>query len=167
MNQRIRATNMMVALVALAALSLSATAAHAAPDIPLRATFSEQVIEQSCNLAEATCTFLLNGSGELQYLGATTEVVSLTVTYGAEGCATGLDHRSLTGPSGILDLEVESEICFSEAGADVVGTWTVTGGSGSFENATGSGTLKGAVSGDPQRRQVRLSGTIHPCPECG
>ena len=102
------------------------------------------------------------GEGTIAGVGRVS-VVSLVSEVQTEGCKPSVVTHSLTGIDFTLELTSIDEVCphpsGMTAGSKITGNWTVSGGTGTYAGATGSGTSDGVIGG---QRNVPLSlvGTI-------
>jgi hypothetical protein len=115
-------------------------------------------------LSEATLTQVYShgndsireGPGEATYFGSFTEVNDITKNGdGYQGVAT---LTNADGDSLVLTWEIEPVGPPGQA-TDYVGTYQITGGTGAFADATGSGTMTVHVNADGTTDQV-FDGTI-------
>jgi hypothetical protein len=95
-------------------------------------------------------TVLITGTGHYDHLGLTTLRFLSTIT-GTAACGgfTATEHDNYTGANGdSVFLTVNDTICpTSTPGAfELNGSFTVTGGTGRFADASGSGTVQASVT---------------------
>jgi hypothetical protein len=128
-------------VLSLSGLSLS-IAAPPAVAVPFRASY-EVDLQAEINLPIATVTS--TGSALATHLGrvaarSVEETVNLAT---GEGVATH-EFTAANGDVILVDF-IFTAIPTSETEFDVSGTWQISGGTGRFENATGSGSYSGLV----------------------
>jgi hypothetical protein len=93
-------------------------------------------------------TFL--GKGTIVGVGRVS-VVTLVSETQSGGCLPSVVTHTLTGADFTLEITSIDEICphpsGKSAGSKIVGNWTVTGGTGTYAGASGSGTSAGVIGG--------------------
>ena len=125
-----------------------------------------------CQFTVAGCTVESNGTGTSSHLGKDTYVSDLTVNWAAASsngnggyCAPASGPSTITAANGdTLTLQNTGAVCeVGATGSSVphtfTGTYTITGGTGRFQGATGSGTETGGDNGYGSSYYT-LSGTI-------
>jgi hypothetical protein len=95
-------------------------------------------------------TVLIIGTGHYDHLGLTTLNFPSTITGKAECCGfAATEHDNYTGANGdSVYLAVHDTICptSSPNAFQLNGSFTVTGGTGRFTDASGSGTVQASVT---------------------
>jgi hypothetical protein len=149
--QRRRTAILSIAIVS--ALLVGAPSAFAAPHanglVPFHATFQQTIVDFSCE--DAACDMaqiVLSGHGTATHLGKATELINATIdstnATPAHPCSVLNDTRILTAANGDqLFISGTGTACTDPNNPDLetaTFTWTVTGGTGRFAGATGSGT---------------------------
>jgi hypothetical protein len=90
------------------------------------------------------------GAGTIVGVGRVS-VVTLVSETQTGGCLPSVATHTLTGSNFSLEITSVDEVCphpsGMSAGSKIVGTWTVTGGSGTYAGASGSGTSAGVIGG--------------------
>jgi hypothetical protein len=161
-------------LLAAALLALAAVPAAAAQTVSLEASFQEgfgRAVAHPCSPTAFAC-----GRGEVEGFGAATstfEILSFTNLDPETSCADATIRYTitLTSGAGTLVLTETGVVCFPGKSTLAPGslksfgnpsrltaTWTVTGGTGVFAGASGSGSSTTHFAGDGG--QSTLSGTI-------
>lgn len=140
MRTLVGATTMFLVLSAISLAFL----ASAAVGRPLRADLTGAFTFGACPAsapAGATCLHD-HVSGQISYLGRSTgefDVVIDTAAGGVDGCAPITKHGFFIAASGDrLDVSAQGRYCFATLAATY--TYSITGGSGLFNGATGTGT---------------------------
>jgi hypothetical protein len=110
-------------------------------------------------------TFAFTGQGTASYLGPVTDVGKLTVTGLSTACLLGLPHihvEILTNAQGeTLTITLHDLACLTGLlRFHGTGVWAVTGGTGRFAGASGSGTAVGAADFVAGKFAIALSGTV-------
>jgi hypothetical protein len=146
MFQARRTSLALVALIAL--LGAIPAGAAATTQVPFHATLTETSSATPCG-GHFLCV-TVNGTGEATQLGRTSESSSPLVdtsTNPAPGCFSETRTTTLTAANGDqLTLAGPGLDCNTSATtASTSDTWTVTGGSGRFTGAQGSGTDSASV----------------------
>jgi hypothetical protein len=121
-------------------------AASAASQVPFQGTFphEQDVISSTCALP--TICAIFSGTGELRHLGRTTEsgVASFNaVLFFTTGCSPETGTDTLTAANGDqVSLTFTGQVCATgpNSGQDTL-TYTITGGTGRFAGASGTGSL--------------------------
>jgi hypothetical protein len=140
----------------LAVLLWSTMAAQAAGTVPFQVTISTSVAQVgSCG---PSCVVLdITGSGVGSHLGrvdiegpseidfTTLQQTGTSTLTGADGSTIDISFAGVFVPTGPTDATFQ-------------GAWTITGGTGRFEDATGGGTYDGSAAGDTGL--LNLSGTL-------
>ncbi len=101
----------------------------------------------------------LAGSGHSAQLGPIEITSSAVATPLAGGCQTRAANETWTTPSGSLVVTTQGLLCGS---GKLSGTWSVTGGSGAFANASGSGDMRGALVHQGIGLHVAYTGDVSP-----
>lgn len=148
-------------LAGLAAVFVSApTPASARDQVPFRASFSTEV---EIEFVYPFFYISVTGHGNASHMGATTAVTDNQVVNVIDGSATAT--YTFTGANGdtvVLDMIFQTTFLPNNA-VTFDGTYTVTGGTGRFDGATGSGHLAGsAISTGPNTGigSFSVAGTI-------
>jgi hypothetical protein len=134
--------------------------AHATADqVPFRAVYSGAAVFAS----ETTVSF--EGTGIATHLGTGTNQAHITITGPDSSCAGGLANTHVETLSAANDdtititaHNVACPIGFLQFHG--TGTWVVTGGTGRFRDALGSGTIEGASNFVTQEFSFVMLGTI-------
>ena len=130
-------------LAGFAAVFVSApTPASARDQVPFRAAFGTEV---QIEFVYPFFYISVTGQGNASHMGATTAVTDNQVVNVIDGTATAT--YTLTGANGdtvILDMIFQTTFLPNNA-VTFEGTYTVTGGTGRFYGATGSGDLAGSA----------------------
>jgi hypothetical protein len=150
----------------MAMLALLATipqGAAATSQVPFRATLNETSSAVSCNGTFLCVT--VNGIGQATYLGRTSESSSPLVdtsTNPAPGCFSETRTTTLTAANGDqITLAGPGQVCFTSATTgSTFDSWTVTGGTGRFSGAQGSGTDSAAIDRTNGNAVTIFSGTL-------
>jgi hypothetical protein len=169
MRTRISRSVHLLPLAALIALSgLFAGAASATSLVPFSATFSEDGPAFPCPFP--TLCITIHGTGQASHLGQAVETSSATLnllSLQTIGCSAEARTAVLMGANGDeLDvLFIDGQTCMtSPTSGESHYAFAITGGTGRFDGARGSGTaLAGftlATSSSPASSFTTLSGTI-------
>ncbi|MGI9025900.1 MAG: hypothetical protein ACR2GP_10015 [Burkholderiaceae bacterium] len=158
----------MLQSVLLAASLTASSIAFAGPTgVPFKATFVTQEQLHPDPAICQTAPYLVGvttGSGHASHLGATTGISS--------DCVTPTSAYTYSFSNGKLTLtaangdEVRAEYSGSLSPTAtppiyaIAGTYRITGGTGRFSNASGTGTLQGIDNLQTGQGQLQLSGTI-------
>ncbi len=116
------------------------------------------------------CTVTINGTATSSHLGTGPYMSALTIDYAdvtfpsaTEYCAPVTGNSTLYAANGDeVFVSTTGQVCASTAAGAVhtlTATYTITGGTGRFEGATGSGTETGTDNGGANSSYT-LSGTI-------
>jgi hypothetical protein len=121
---------------------LGSTPASASHQVPFRASFSTEV-----EIAFVYPFFYISvtGQGNASHMGATTAVTHNQVVNVIDGSATAT--YTLTGANGdtvVLEMIFQTTFLPNNA-VTFEGSYTVTGGTGRFDGATGAGVLAGSA----------------------
>jgi hypothetical protein len=142
-----------LSIAIVSALFVGAPNAFAAPHanelVPFHATFQQTIVDFTCT--DAACDMariVLSGHGTATHLGKATELVNATIdstnATPAHPCNVLNDTRILTAANGDqLFISGTGTACTDPNNPDLetaTFTWKVTGGTGRFTGATGSGT---------------------------
>jgi hypothetical protein len=135
------ATALLLACFA-AVIVLAPTPASAGDQVPFRAGFSTQV---EIEFVYPFFYISVTGQGNASHMGATTAVTDNQVVNVIDGSATAT--YTLTGANGdTVVLEMIFQTTFLPDNAVTFeGSYTVTGGTGRFNGATGAGVLAGSA----------------------
>jgi hypothetical protein len=153
-----------VTLVALfALLGAIPTSAAASTEVPFRATLTETSSAAPCGGTLLCVT--VNGIGQATHLGRTSESSSPVVdtsTSPAPGCFSETRTTTLTAANGDqITLAGPGQVCnTSPTTASTLDTWTVTGGTGRFSGASGSGTGSAAIDTTTGNAVSVFTGTL-------
>ena len=124
-----------------AAPILAPTPASARDQVPFRAAFGTEV---EIEFVYPFFYISVTGQGNASHLGATSAITDNQVVNLETGSATAT--YTLTGANGdTVVLEMSFQTTFVPGGVTFEGTYTVTGGTGRFYGATGSGDLAGSA----------------------
>ena len=128
------------------ALALLSLPVHAESTVPFSASVDTQVTPLGpCG---ATClTINIAGTGHATHMGRI-EIDGPSQINFATGAQTGTSTLTAADGSTIVMLFVGAFIPTGPADATFQGTWTVTGGTGRFQGASGGGTYGGSAAGD-------------------
>jgi hypothetical protein len=140
----------------------TSSASTAASEIPFKATFSGRSARPN------QTTVLLDGSGTATHLGRTTNAGHVTVTGYSPACTEGVtavNVEVLTAANGdTLTLTSNDVTCPTPPGQASkyhgTGHWTVSGGTGRFMYATGSGSFDGIADLGAHTFTITLTGSI-------
>lgn len=128
----------------------SAPAARAAVlsgTTPFEASFAEQTIARVC--ANDICQVTILGKGTATHLSSAIELINRPVDSATPFCHQLHDTRALTAAdgSGSLFVTGTGQACPGTGNnAQLMMTWTITGGTGRFSGASGTGT-ESSISG--------------------
>jgi hypothetical protein len=132
-------------LIAVAVLGLGASPAAAKNAVPFSASFAGAAIA-----APDFSSVTFSGSGHATQLGVSTSAGYLVLTAAPSPCAGGVpndQYETFTAANGdtlsIISTDVGCPVDATGFRFHGTGNWTVTGGTGRFSDATGSGTLEG------------------------
>jgi hypothetical protein len=110
----------------------------------------------------SSSTVGFNGSGNATQLGLSTNQGTATTSSVANGCAYNENIETLTAANGDT-LQITSEDVACPVGPGVYhghGGYFISGGTGRFANAAGTGTLDGQLDLNTSRFNFTLIGTI-------
>ena len=99
--------------------------------------------------ATSPTTVVLAGTGNYEHLGKTT-FAGISTTTGAAACGgfTAAEQDTYTAANGdVVSLSVNDSLCPTSTPHvfQVIGSFTITGGTGRFADASGSGTIQASV----------------------
>ena len=150
-------------LVLLVAIALATGAALAAPALPFKSSGSGTETSLSpagCQFTATGCTVQTTGTATSSHLGTGPYTSTLTIKWAAatpngQGgfCAPATGSSTLTAANGAtLTFSQTGTVCeVGKSSPNVAhtftGTYTITGGTGRFAGATGSGTISGGDNG--------------------
>lgn len=146
-------------VIAAAALSQNAAAVAAGDQVPFKAMFSGSAVLTS------PWTIVFDGSGQASHLGRMANVGDVLVT-GLDGSCPGgvtaVNTETLTAANGDSITVTSHDVTCLTGPMQYHGTglWTVTGGTGRFGGAAGSGTFDGIADLAAQTFTISLEGTI-------
>ena len=137
-------TGIIIALLAacLGIFVSAATPASARDQVPFRASFSTEV---EIEFVYPFFYISVTGQGNASHMGATTAVTDNQVVNVIDGSATAT--YTLTGANGdtvVLEMIFQTTFLPNNA-VTFEGSYTVTGGTGRFNGATGAGVLAGSA----------------------
>ena len=135
-------------------LALTASPANAGDELPFKA--STEVVLQSSEVNEGTVHLIYSGTANVTHLGLAEAVAVVDIDL-VTGIATGL--VTLTKRD-VDSITFEFVQVFDPALGGYVGEFQITGGSGKFEGAVGSGTLLNMPGDEPGTRVGEYEGTI-------
>ncbi|HEX8729921.1 MAG TPA: hypothetical protein VF739_14920 [Ktedonobacterales bacterium] len=143
MRKRVALIALVMALVALAgaaALFLRPSQAGAQSLVPFHASVSETFTAAPCGVMERCVTAV--GHGQAEHLGAISEIATVVVdtnpAHLQNGCAPEVRYTTLTAANGdVITLYGTGFSCAATSGAH--DSYTITGGTGRFQGAGGSG----------------------------
>ncbi len=141
-------------VLAAIALLLSAAPANAAEERPFKAT--TEVVRQNSETIEGTVHLVYSGTVIATHLGCAEALAVVDIDL-ATGIATGV--VTLTKKD-VDSITFEFVQVFDPAQGGYVGEFQITGGSGKFEGASGSGTLLNMPGDEPDTRVGSYDGTI-------
>jgi hypothetical protein len=126
-------------LACFAAVFISATPSASASDqVPFRAAFSTEFT--SVFVPPSFLSIAVTGQGNASHMGETSAVTDNQVVNLEDGSATAT--YTLTGANGdTVVLEMIFQVTEIPGGVSFEGSYTVTGGTGRFDGATGDGLL--------------------------
>ncbi len=107
----------------------------------------------SCNTS--SCTVDVSGTGTATFIGANKETGQLSATFNGGSCGSGsgtLTMTSSSNPANSVTAAVAGRVCLNFLTLSIRVTYTITGGTGTFAHAAGSGHIKATAS---------LSGSYH------
>ena len=153
------ARTLAAAIVVTALTPLAAMPAIAQQQLPFKGAFSGTVTFTS----QTTAAY--QGSGTASHLGKSTIVESVQAVGQASSCSDGFAAQhtiTLTAANGDqLFLVVTDDSCQVAPGVyEGTGTYEITGGTGRFADATGSGTFDGRGDFNTGTFLQKLEGTI-------
>ncbi len=146
MTSKMRNAAASLAALALVGVGLvtSAAPATATGAVPFTATWSGSAT------IRLPATFVFDGTGTSDPLGPIHAHGDATINGVGIGCLGNLVNTNLvtiTAADGTLDLTSKDVGCITGVGTfHGMGTWTVTGGTGRYAHAVGSGSLDGRVN---------------------
>jgi hypothetical protein len=149
MRRRLAVLGFVIVSVLLVGAPNAVAAPHAKGLVPFHATFQETIVDFSClNAACDVAKVVAIGHGAATHLGRTTELITGTIdstgATPAHPCSALSDTRTLTAANGDqLFISGTGTACTDPTNPDLETasfTWVVTGGTGRFASATGSGT---------------------------
>jgi hypothetical protein len=161
-----------LALVAAVATGMIAVPHHAAAAslVPFHATMNETFLFQAPTCDPNMICSPITGSGQATHLGRTSEAAEVFVDLlnpPAPNCLSETRTVTLTGANGdqiTLALTGQSCVTAGQPGTLTVGTaadsWVVTGGTGRFSGATGSGTNTALIDGATLTAVTTFTGTL-------
>jgi hypothetical protein len=136
--------------------------AAATSQVPFRATFAETSSVAPCGTTLLCAT--INGTGQATLLGKTTEPASVvfdTSSSPAPGCFSETRTTTLIAANGdTLTLVGPGQVCFGATTGSAQDSWTVTGGTGRFSGASGSGTDSAAIDTTTGNAVSVFTGTL-------
>jgi len=145
--------------LAAAAIAVAQPQAHANDQVPYRAKYDTQ-FETVVNppIAEVFAT----GVGRATHLGrmdvqSIEETVNLAT---GEGFAR---YRYIASNGDAIEVEIDFNVAPTPAGFASSGTWQITGGTGRFDGASGSGVLTGQIEftgPNSGKAHIEMDGTI-------
>ena len=156
-----------LAVVALLALMVGIPQHAAAKGlVPFRATMTETFVVVPCD-RNVLCA-PITGSGQASHLGKTSEASEVFVdllSNPAPGCHNETRTVTLTGANGDqITLALTGQDCPTGATTGTTTTaldsWVVTGGTGRFSGATGSGTNMALIDGPDGTSVTTFRGTL-------
>jgi hypothetical protein len=146
----------------LALLEAVPQGAAASTQVPFRATITETSSIAPCGGPLMCAT--INGTGQAIHLGKTSESASVVVDTSASpapGCFSETRTTILTAANGDqLTLQGPGQVCFGTTTGAAQDSWTVTGGTGRFRGAQGSGTDSAAIDLTTGNAVATFSGTL-------
>jgi hypothetical protein len=143
-----------VLAVAALALVLSTASANAGDELPFKVT--TEVVRQSSEVNEGMVHLIYSGKANATHLGLAEAVAVVDIDL-VTGIATGV--VTLTKQD-VDSITFEFVQVFDPALGGYVGEFQITGGSGKFEGAVGSGTLLNVPGDEPGTRVGEYDGTI-------
>ena len=154
----------LVSTLALGVIGAPAASADASA-VPVRATLAETIAPNPLCAPNTRCTAIA-GSGQATHLGHTTEtaavVSSITIALPG-GCNPESRTTTLTASNGdTLTLAATGTNCPASVPTmkTAFDNYTVTGGTGRFADASGSGTISAAIDLATRTAVVTISGTL-------
>jgi hypothetical protein len=135
-----RVPRLAIALIAVM-LVLARQHVHANDEVPFAASFTTQF---ESVVIFPIVTISVSGSGQARHLGATTAVTNDQVHNLLTGAASAT--YTLTGANGdTVVLALDFQAATVQGAVTFAGTYIVTGGTGRFTGATGSGSISGSA----------------------
>lgn len=104
-------------------------------------------IQSGCGIK--SCTVTLSGTGKASYMGSVKEAATLTGKLTHFPCGSGSGTVSLTSattPANSITASVTGQVCLKSGALQFNTTYTITGGTGAFSKAAGSGTITGSAT---------------------
>lgn len=132
----------LAALLALTALFLRPSPASAATLVPFQASVSENFTAAPCG--QWSVCIIATGTGQATHLGAITEDASVVVDINPadqqNGCAPETRTTTLTAANGDTITMSGTGLTRCPGSSEANDSYTVTGGTGRFQGASGSGS---------------------------
>jgi hypothetical protein len=150
--------SLMVVLIALPAQ------ASAADEVPFRAIVQETFTAALCSPVPSLCVSAV-GTGQGTHLGQVRESASVVANLASQpnpGCTSETRETTLTGANGDrITLHATGQGCQTgPTTLAAVDFYVVTGGTGRFSGATGSGTINVTVDQATRTAVTRFSGVL-------
>jgi hypothetical protein len=161
---RVRARQLSLTMVVLLAV-IAVVPSHAVAKslVPFQATIAETFTATLCS--PTLLCISATGSGQAAHLGETSEsavVVSDLASNPAPGCHTETRTTTLTAANGDqVTMDATGQNCsISPTTVTAVDSYVVTGGTGRYSGATGSGTTRASIDLASGIAVVTFSGTL-------
>jgi len=136
-------------IVALATCVVPVKGALASSDVPFHARLTQTATATACP-AGTTADLCLaqTGAGTATHLGSMTKDALVLLTFVSPTCATFVEYTTFGAANGdTLTMVQTGTACFgTPTSASATASYTVTGGTGRFVGATGSGTASTNVT---------------------
>jgi hypothetical protein len=135
-----------LSLMAMAALALRSQAAQVDKQVPFRAAFTTEFESVMIPGMPPFAHITVIGEGKATHLGKATAVTTnqLVNLNNGESTAT-YTYTAANGDTVVLEMDFQSTVDPISGAVTFEGTYEVTGGTGRFAGATGSGMLIGAA----------------------
>ena len=157
------ASRTVVAALALSALLPGLAQADQPPPrlVPFHATIAETSVAVPCG--PSLCA-TIKGSGQATHLGKTSEASTVVVELSsnpAPGCFVETRTTTLTAANGDqMTMHHTGQVCFSSTTGTALDSYVVTGGTGRYSGASGSGTNTASIDRVTGNAVTTFTGTL-------